>query len=71
MKPFKCLTSALCLVAMVVTVSPAQTNLGSDQIRQHRVELQRVLGAFAAWTKRYTSKTGAVPTKQATEEGSC
>jgi len=69
MKLIKCLTYVLCLVAVLVTVSPAQTNLGSDQMRQRRSELQRALGAFADWAKRYASKTGGERTNQAIEEG--
>jgi M6 family metalloprotease-like protein len=69
MKPIKCLTYVLCLVAALVTISPAQSNLGSDQIRQHRLALQRVLGAFADWAKRNASKTGGEPNRQALQEG--
>src|SRR5690242_12869396 len=69
MKLIKCLTYVLCLVAVLVTVSRAQTNLGSDQIRQHRSELQRVLGAFADWAKRYASKTSRERTSRGVEEG--
>jgi len=69
MKLIKYLTYVLCLVAVLVTVSPAQTNLGSDQMRQRRSELQRALGAFADWAKRYASKTGGERTNQAIEEG--
>ena len=69
MKLIKCLTYVLCLVAVLVTVSAAQTNLSSDQIRQRRSELQRVLGAFADWAKRYASKTRGEPTRQVVEEG--
>ena len=69
MKPIKCLTYVLCLVAALVTISPAQSNLGNDQTRQHRVALQRVLGAFADWAKRNASRAGSEPGKQAIEEG--
>src|SRR6516225_5289012 len=69
MRPIKCLAYVLCLVAVLVTVSTAQSNPGSDQIRQQRSEVQRVLAAFAEWAMRNASKAGSEPSKQAIKEG--
>ena len=69
MKPIRYSAYLLCLAAVLVTVSPAQTNLGGNQNNQIRSELQRVQEAFAAWAKSYASKTSGEPTVQALEEG--
>ena len=69
MKPIRYSAYLLCLAAVLVTVSPAQTNLGGNQNNQIRSELQRVQEAFAAWAKSYASKTSGEPTVQALNEG--
>src|SRR6478736_6532707 len=69
MKPIKCITYVLCLVAGLVTTSPAQTKPGGERARQHRAELQRPLGAFADWARSYAAKPSLAPSTPALQEG--
>jgi hypothetical protein len=69
MQATKCLAYVLCLGAVLITASPAQTNHANEEAQPRRAELQRALTALASWAKRYATKTGAVSGTRAVEEG--
>jgi sugar lactone lactonase YvrE len=67
MKPIKCITYVLCLVAALVITSPAQTHPGGERTRQHRAELERPLNAFADWARSHAARPDIAPS--ALQEG--
>jgi M6 family metalloprotease-like protein len=69
MQANKCLSYVLCIGAVLITASPAQTNRSPEATQPRRAELQRALTAFASWAKRYVTKTGAVTGSQRLAEG--
>ena len=69
MQPIKCLAYVLCLGAVLVSISPAQTASTRAPILPRRIELQRALASFASWAKRYATKSGSVTGASSLEEG--
>ena len=69
MKPIKCITYVLCLVAALVITSPAQTHPGGERTRQHRAELERPLNAFADWATSHAVTPDIAPSTPAFQEG--